>query len=369
MAVSLPIASFKVPSGVVIERRMFYRPLVRTDIFETVVYNGLAIGLVVAGLGVWGLVIATVVRAVAGTALLLATGGVGFLLPSFSFRMIRPFLSFGLQFQAVNVMNTVRDQGLNLVTAAIGGLSVLGIWSLANRVLQGIMLVFESLWRVSFPAITRLIETGESPQPSIERALALMTTFTGFVVAAIGGTAPALVPVAFGGAWQDAVPVLPWAAAGILLAGPVSTSTVGLLYARGRPGTVLVAVVAHSITWFAVAVPLLPSLGAESLGIGWCVAAIVDVAILGRALAQYRVGVISQCAPTVLLTVAAGVAGWVVATTVRPAGLALAASVLCVEALYLGSMIALRRAVVLDMFRLLRRGMSRGGTVGEPAAS
>src|SRR6185437_13930523 len=134
-----------------------------------------------------------------------------------------------------------------LVTAAVGGLSVLGIWSLANRILQGIMLVLASLWRVSFPAVSRLIETGERPEPSIKRALALTTVFLGFAAVAIGGTAPALVPTEFGVRWTDVVPVLPWAAAGILLEGPISTAAVGLLYARNRPGVPLRAVLAHTV--------------------------------------------------------------------------------------------------------------------------
>jgi O-antigen/teichoic acid export membrane protein len=368
MALSLPVLAFKVPTAITAERKLFYRPLVRADIAQVAVYNVAAVGLVAAGLGVWGLAIGMLVSALAGTIILLAIGPTGFLLPAFSLRTVRPFLSFGLAFQAVNVVNTLRDQGLNVLTAAVGGLSVLGIWSLANRVLQGIMLVLESVWRVSFPAISRLIETGERPEPSIERALALTTAFTGFAAVALGGTAPALVPIAFGARWEDVVPVLPWAAAGILIAGPISTSAVGLFYARNRPRVPLGAVLAHTATWFAVTTPLLPALGAEALGIGWFAGAIVDAVILGRALSNEGVHVVRQWAPPVIVALGAATVGWLVATTVRPHAVGLAASLVSVEILYLTGMLVVRRAVVVDLYRMLRGTLMRRSRIEIPAA-
>ena len=84
MALSLPIGAFKVPTAVVSERRLFYRPLVRADITEVAVYNVSAIGLVVAGLGVWGLAVAAILSVWAGTTTLVAMGHVGFIAPTFS---------------------------------------------------------------------------------------------------------------------------------------------------------------------------------------------------------------------------------------------------------------------------------------------
>ena len=363
MALSLPIGAFKVPTAVVAERRLFYRPLIRADITEVAVYNVSAIGLVVAGLGVWGLAVAAILSVCAGTTTLVAMGPVGFIPPTFSLATVRPLLSFGLAFQAVNVVNTSRDQGLNLVAAAVGGLFVLGIWSLANRILQGIMLVLASLWRVSFPAISRLIETGERPEPSIERALALTTVFLGFAAVAIGGTAPALVPTAFGARWVDVVPVLPWAAAGILLAGPISTAAVGLLYARNRPGVPLKAVVAHTATWFAVATPLLPTLGAQALGVGWFAGAVVDALILGHALSAEGVRVVRHIAIPLLVCSAVAATGWFIATAIDPDAAGFVVSLFYVEAAYGTLMLITQHRTMVDLYRLVYRTVTRRWSV------
>jgi O-antigen/teichoic acid export membrane protein len=361
MACSLPLSALRAPTTVLAERRMLYAPIVRADIVQTISYNVIAIGLVLVGLGVWGLAIAVVVSTVTGTIFLLTVGPVGFIRPSFSLRHVRPFLSYGFQFQAVGVVSTLRDQGLNLAAAGVGGLAVLGIWSLAQRVLQGIMLVFTSLWRVSFPAVSRLIDSGEDPRPSVQRALSLSTIVTGFAVVAVGGTGPALVAVAFGAKWHGVTAVLPWAAAGILVSGPISTTAVSLLYARNEPRTVLIAVVAHSLVWFAVAVPLIPSLGAEALGIGWFAGAAADCALLARALGRYGVRVLPYSGFPALVAVAAGALSWLIASNVRPPGAAFGASLVTGEGVYLAIMLVCQRALILDLYRLVSGTASRLG--------
>jgi O-antigen/teichoic acid export membrane protein len=357
MALSLPLAALTTPTAVVAERQLLYRPFVLSDIIQTVTYNIAAVGLVVLGLGVWGLAVAVIISTAFGTIALLRVGPVGLMAPRFSLGTVRPFLRFGLQFQAVAVLTAFRDQGMNLVSAAIGGLSVLGIWTVANRVLQAILLVFNSLWRVSFPALSRLIESGEDPRPSIQRALALTTTFTGFFVVGIAGTAPALVPVVFGAKWGHVIPVLPWAAAALMIAGPISTAAVGWFYARNEAQVVVVAVTAHTVTWFAVTVPLIPQFGAEGIAMGLLAGAAVDAAVLGHALSKLGLQVMSHCGLPVLAALAAGSVGWIVADAITPAIIALAASLVTVEALYLLVMLAARRAVLLDLYRLLRRSV------------
>ena len=96
---------------------------------------------------------------------------------------MRGILKFGAQFQAVQVTNLARDQAINIGTGAIGGVAMLGLWSLASRVMQVPFLLFTTLWRVTFPAMSRLVALGEKPRPVIERTARLGAFATGLILA------------------------------------------------------------------------------------------------------------------------------------------------------------------------------------------
>lgn len=355
MALSLPLSALKLPGALMLEREMDYRLIVRSDIAEILVYNVSAIALVALGFGVWGVAVAVVLRMATGAVLVMTFGPVGWLLPRASFSTIRPLLRFGLQFQGVNIIGTLRDQGLNLLAAGVGGLAVLGIWSFAGRLLQGIFLILNQLWRVSFPAISRLLSTKAPIVPALERSLEISSTALGFVVLAIGGAAPALVPTLFTARWNQAVAVLPWCAAGLMTAGPVSTTAVGYFFATGRGLFLVRAAIIHTLVWYAVSAPLIPSLGAEALGIGNFAGTIADVLILAPALGREGVSVIRSCGVPTIGALAGGAAAWLVATVGPPNLFTLAASLLTGEGAYVGLLYVFRRSALLDLARLTRR--------------
>src|SRR5262249_12101833 len=161
---------------------------------------------------------------------------------------------------------SVRDQGINMVLGATAGIATVGIWSLAYRLLQPIGLVLQSLWRVSYPASARILETGEDPHHLTERALRLTSVVVGVPVVLIAGTAPDLIPTLFGARWTDAVPALPWGAAAFMIIGPVSTFPVGFLQARGDVRRVLGIVASQAAVWLCGSAVLAPELGAQGVG-------------------------------------------------------------------------------------------------------
>lgn len=93
----------------------------------------------------------------------LATGPVGMLRPRLSLAVVRPIWRFGAGFQAAQLAMIGRDDGVNLVTAGVAGLAVLGVWSLAYRLLRAVLLLFQALWRVSYPAMAGLLRAGDAP--------------------------------------------------------------------------------------------------------------------------------------------------------------------------------------------------------------
>jgi len=212
--------------------------------------------------------------------------------------------------------------------------------------------LLQAIWRVSFPAMARLLSTGEDPRPLIERATALVAVANGAAVTAIVGAGPGLLPGLFGSQWAGASDALPAAGLALLVVGPISVGAAGYLAAAGEAGTILKGAILHTVALFVVALPLLPMLGLWALGLGLLASCLVEAAVLGRRtrrLSNARM-VAALAAPTAAAIVA-GAVGWEIGSatdgSLLTAGLCGAGA----EALYLGILLVIRRRVLVDTGR------------------
>jgi O-antigen/teichoic acid export membrane protein len=358
MMPALPLFAFRAPSSIVFERNLDYTPLVRVEIVEQLCYYAWGVALLVLGAGVWGLATASVVRAMVGTLALLSVSPVARLTPSFTWQRLKPMLGFGVKFQAVQLVNTGGFQLLNFGIAGIGGLAVLGLWTLAWRLAQVPYMLFGTLWRVSYPAAAQLLAAGESARQMIERGLSLAAVGTGAILATTTGAVSPLIPVLFGHRWMPVANVLPVAFFALQASGPVSVATAGYLYAVGDTATILRAATATSLVWLLVTLPLLSTMGVVAVGVGWMVSSLIEIPILSRP-THRRTGAVFLkpiLTPWIAASVA-GAAGWLVSRTVShglTAALLGAATAVCVYAL---PIVLLRREDLLSISRLARRAI------------
>jgi O-antigen/teichoic acid export membrane protein len=354
MALALPLDALRVPSSIVVERRLRYGVFVWPQVIEIAAWNIVAVTLVAVGMGVWGVAIAGPVRALLGSIALISISPVSWLRPRLSFRTVQPLLRFGFTFQASNVVALIRDQGLYFVIAAISGLAVLGVWNLTNSVVTAVTVGYLSLWQVALPGMSRLIDAGEAIEPAVERALRLTTAATGFLSVALGATAPAAVPLLLGARWHAVTPLLAYASAGILLGSAIAPVATGYFYATNRPGIPLRVTIAHTIMLFVVTVPLLNVLGSDAVGIGGVAAAATDGLILGLALTRNGIK-LASCAMPIVLAMGAGTAGWLVAKSIAEPVVALIASGVVAESVYLVGLIVASREIAVELMRMVRR--------------
>lgn len=358
MLLALPVSSLKAAGGILLEREMAYGPLVKVDIAETFVHYGGAITAVALGAGVWGVAIAAVVRLLPGIGILWSTVPGAVALPGRSIRAVRPMLRFGLQFQAVSIVSVLRDEGVNLLVAALGGLEVLGLWSIAQRVLLVVTVVLESLWRVSFPAMARMLETRADPSRAVARTASMVAFGLGAILVPIVTFGPDGVALVFGAAWRQAADVLPAACLGYALASPVSTACAGFLYARGDARTVLVSTVAHTVVHLATVALLLPFIGLPAVGLGFVGAGAVDLAVLGGATRRLIGG--GLFLPTAALVATAGLAsgaGLLAGTSVGPTAAGVATGIVVGVIVYGGLAIGCNRWVLPAEIRLDLRAL------------
>jgi O-antigen/teichoic acid export membrane protein len=356
MTWSLVIDSGRAANAIPLEREMAYRLVLQAEIIEVFVWNAFAVLAVAVGFGVWGVAAAQIARALAGYLSLTLRGPLGFVLPRLNWTRTRELLSLGAKFQGLQVVLLIRDQGLAIAIAAIGGFEALGVWNIVYRFTTVVIILMESLWRVSFPAMSRLRETGEDLLPVVERAASMAAVVSGVLVVPLAGAAPALVPVLFGSHWTPAVRVLPLAACAVMLAGPISAIAIGYLLSEGRPGIMLRMAVVDGLTSWAVGLPLLATVGVIGLGIGGFASGLVDLVFLTVAVwhGRYRQGFSFTLVPLAAV-VAASVPAWIIADALGKDVLALVASVVVGELLYVAIMLVCRRSVVDHTVRLGRR--------------
>jgi polysaccharide transporter, PST family len=368
MLASLPVASARLPAAIVLERRLTYRPIALVDLVEAVSYYVWALVAVVLGAGIWGLASAVVVRAWVGMFTMMKVGPVGFVRPRWSWLHVRPIVSFGAKLQATTVVAIVRDQGLNIGVAGIAGIAALGVWSLAYRILQVPMLLVTTAARVAFPTMSRMMASREDPRALIERGVATGTVVMAIVLVALVGSAPAALPALLGNGWAAVPPTLLWSALGMLLGAPVAVATIGYLFAVDRAGMVVWAVVWQMLAWFAVTLPLLPSLGAPAVGVGWVPAGVVLAAILGRR-AETLTGasIARNLAIPAAVAVAAGAAGWAIAASGPETLLGGAAGLVTGEIILLVGLALAKRSALIDAYALAARAVK--STLAQPPAT
>jgi O-antigen/teichoic acid export membrane protein len=356
MTWSLVIDSGRATNAIPLEREMAYRLVLQAEMIEVFVWNAFAVAAVAAGLGVWGVAAAQIARALTGYLLLTLRGPIGFVWPRLDWSRSRELFSLGAKFQGLQVVLLIRDQGLSIAIAAIGGFEALGVWNIVYRFTTVVIILMESLWRVSFPAMSRLRETGEDPRPVVERAASMAAVVSGILVVPLAGAAPALIPVLFGPHWTPAVRVLPLASCAVMLAGPVSAVAIGYLLSEGRPGVMLRMAICDGLTAWAVSLPLLATVGIIGVGAGQIASGLVDLVFLTVAVWQrrYRHGFSVTLVPLAAVVTAA-VPAWIVADALGKDVLALVASVALGELIYVALMVVCRRTVVDSTVRLGRR--------------
>jgi O-antigen/teichoic acid export membrane protein len=358
MMSSMPLVVLQFPGMILLERSLSYRPLAMVEVSQVLVYHAWAIGLVVAGFGVWGLASASVARAAAGALMMARVSPAGLVRPRFAWRRIRSLIGFGVRFQATTATWLIGEQALNVSIAAIAGVSTLGLWSLAKRVMEVPFLLFQSLWRVSFPAMSQLLAAKEDARPVIERGLAMAAVGSGLLLTGLAASAPGLVPGVFGEHWRAASGVIPWACLALGIGGSVSVATQGYLYGVGDASAVLRAVALQTATWLAVTLPLLPMVGVAGVGLGWLASAVVGATMLGRATLKWtRVRLIRPMLVPVVVGVVSAAAGWLVSDVGgRDLWSGLAGGAGAVACFQLGLLI-LRKELLYETFRFAVRSM------------
>lgn len=239
----LPLAALNfliVPFGqqfqVLLQREMLFDRLAKIEVGAQLVGTVAAVSFALAGGGVYALVWGLLFSSGTRTILLMALGWRRWA-PSlyFSPRGMRGYLRFGAYRMA--------DFGAfyfatNIDAIVIGrylGPSALGIYSLALQlVVWPLTKINPIISRVAFPVLSKLQDDDAALRRGLLEMIKLLATFLFPLLAALGASAPWLIPFVFGAKWAPAVVILQLLIpVGVVktLVGPVAQ----VLLAKGYP--------------------------------------------------------------------------------------------------------------------------------------
>ncbi|MBO9534604.1 MAG: oligosaccharide flippase family protein [Solirubrobacteraceae bacterium] len=319
MFVGMAIDVMRSANSIACERDLEYRPVVRAEIVEFLVYNVLAIGLVAGGMGLVGVGIANVARAVTGSGLLILTGPVGWIWPKWNGGVVRGLAKFGAYFQASWLATMFRDQGLAMILFAISGRGALGAFDQARRLLVIVTLFFESAWRVGLPGLARMMEAGAEPKMLLERGLGLAGVAMALPVVGLVSTCEWLVPLLLGDGWTETADLIPWVGAAIMITIPMATIISTLLWAQDEPKKVFVMGLPALVVTLGVGAVAMTRYEAVGAGIGLVAGGVVFVvSAAGMARDVFGPTAIPRFAGPVLAAAGASFAGWSVAYELDP---------------------------------------------------
>ena len=366
MLCSVPLSAFQAPGRVILNRRLLYSRVAMVEITASATYYAWAIVGAALGYGVWAMATATVARAVVASVAFAVGSPFGFTIPTLHrAREFGEIVRFGLKFQSGWITVVAREQILNAMTAVVGGVSTLGLWSLARRLIELPTTLVDSINTVTFPTMSHLLFREDDPRPLIEKTTRYSAITLAIVLSAFAASSIGLVPFAFGEPWADAAWAIPPACLGLAFAAPASAGATGYLFASGVPGRYVWITVIYSAVWIVTSAALLPFVGVAALGIGWIAGGLVEASLLERVvheLSQARM--LAQSAWPIVSGGLGGLAGLGTALSLSNAfvqGLAGAAVATVVTI----AMLALTcRADLLDVVRTLTGTMRDASRVG-----
>lgn len=185
----------------VFERELEYRPVVMTLVVATTVSALLKIGLVLAGLDAWGLVIGDVaLSAIYGAMMLYRVPDARGV--AVDRELFRPQLSFGLPALATAVLSQAVQRTPDIIVASVLGTRALGFYYLAARVPAQVFQLGGKFAGTLLPAFSR--STKEQLARGYGTTTKLSAFFMGLPLAIVIPLAPTLVEVVYGDGWEPA---------------------------------------------------------------------------------------------------------------------------------------------------------------------
>ena len=243
----------------------------------------------------------------------------------------------------------------------IAGVSAVGLWSFAGRILQVPFMIFEAMFSVGFPALSRLMQADDpgGVRHIVERSVSVTAVGVVALSAPLVAASPALVPLLFGPEWSDVSLILPGCALALAMYGPIGITAYAYTYAAGDASTALIGTVIGTGVRLIVTFALLPTIGVGAIGIGWTIGAVAELPwIISRLRAHSGADLTWRVFRPAACGCAAGLLGWAIASAMGRTYASAALSVGCTLAALAALLLTFARRDVYEARTTLWRTLA-----------
>lgn len=189
-------------------RDLDYRRKFIPDMGNTIVKGVTSIGMAFAGFGVWSLVAGQIIGALASVFL------VWYILPwrprlDINRGIATQMMSFGSSIIGGDILGTIIDNVDYIIVGRIFGLSQLGIYTLAYRLPE--MLLIGNLWalgQIAFPAFSSIQDKPDEMRQGFLGSVRIVELIVTPISLGLIIAAEPIIRVVFGNQWLEAIPML-----------------------------------------------------------------------------------------------------------------------------------------------------------------
>lgn len=308
-SLSLFLTSLKTIPSILLERRLKFNRLIWPEVVEVVSFQLIAVALAYWGFGVWSFITALLIRSLLGLIVLfyLSPWPISF---AWDKTIAKQLVSFGIPYNLNGFIATVKDAVMPVFVGAVSGAAAVGYlnWALTFSKLP--ILFMSDIFRVTFPAYSRLQGNPEVLKKAIEKTIRFTNLFlfpAAFLLAAL---ARPIVTIVFTDKWLPALPAFYLHLLGIIVVG-ITNTFMDALWALGQTKTAVKLLIVYTLVNWGASVPLVYRFGFNGAMIGSVIVLYVSLPLTWYYIRRIvKVEVIRHLWPAFLAGALAGLAGW-----------------------------------------------------------
>ncbi len=233
LSLGLLLTVVRVIPQILMERQLLFARLAAIEVASTFGFYGGASMAALAGLGVWALVVGTLLQGFLATGLALVLRPWK---PSMIFDrdVLRPIVRFGIPFQAKNLIGFINGAITPIYAGAVLGAPALGFIQWAQTTAYFPLKLVNIMGRVAFPLYSRIVDDEKRFAETLGRTLQICAFGTFFFVALFLSMGRPLIHIVFTDKWMPALPLL-HIFAGAISIGFMAPVAAAALDAAGKP--------------------------------------------------------------------------------------------------------------------------------------